>query len=492
MGCGHDDAVDMLLSALGMIGCVLALALFLLWRGWGGWPKNARLLCRKCEYLLEGLERPKVCPECGADLTRRRAIRVGERRKRKRVLFFGVSSLIIALMLGGVLFSIARNARINWNRAKPVWMLQREALNAAPAVIAGMGVMGSPALDELAYRARNDLLTVSQLRSLAAIGLERQADLTTPFEMSWAWIIEAAWIRSVLTEQQKSQYLRQAHAGFPHVLTASRFREGGTWRLQISCLELRMPGGSGMLSVGTGATGLFARVTIRDQAGSVVADMDLDLPPPGAFGKTIDLTPSLQPGVHTLTIDCAAGLRWFDPNGDGTYTRREVSPIAEWSASSQHTVEVVPPDGALVDVKPDESMRAAIIGALTIDMVAPLVTLSTGMVPGGGIVAIDRAPSAVAFDVFGRSGEIEHRIGSLVCGEGNTSFSRVHPHPAPLFPGVNSVDIILRTNASLAEKWLTITEIWDGEIVIPNVPVPPARPTPDLPLGAVMPAATQP
>ena len=42
---------------------LLLLAGFLIRQGLYGWPKNAVLLCRRCEYLLQGLERPSVCPE---------------------------------------------------------------------------------------------------------------------------------------------------------------------------------------------------------------------------------------------------------------------------------------------------------------------------------------------------------------------------------------------------------------------------------------------
>jgi hypothetical protein len=54
-----------------------SLGLILLIIGLRGWRIDDHPWCRKCRYDLSGLDEPAACPECGADLARRRAVRIG-------------------------------------------------------------------------------------------------------------------------------------------------------------------------------------------------------------------------------------------------------------------------------------------------------------------------------------------------------------------------------------------------------------------------------
>src|SRR5687767_4520640 len=52
--------------------------------------------CRKCDYIIAGLETPR-CPECGADLSAKGAIVYGERRMRPGRFGLGLLLVLIAL-----------------------------------------------------------------------------------------------------------------------------------------------------------------------------------------------------------------------------------------------------------------------------------------------------------------------------------------------------------------------------------------------------------
>src|SRR5689334_12540472 len=58
-------------------------------------------ICRKCEYDLFGRElEGGQCPECGVMLNARSVIRVGQRRKRKRLLSLGLVVMLASVLIG--------------------------------------------------------------------------------------------------------------------------------------------------------------------------------------------------------------------------------------------------------------------------------------------------------------------------------------------------------------------------------------------------------
>src|SRR3954452_20405965 len=76
-------------------------------------------LCRRCGFDLFGKPAEStVCSECGADLGRRRAMRVGQRESRAGLLRMAWPALAISVVWSGLLgWDAAR--RTDWNRHKP-------------------------------------------------------------------------------------------------------------------------------------------------------------------------------------------------------------------------------------------------------------------------------------------------------------------------------------------------------------------------------------
>lgn len=84
--------------------CLLAGAVFMLWRGVRGEPTDNLPRCRRCLYNVGGRpNRPLRCPECGANLQRLGSIRLGARRPHRARITTGVALLLAALSPAGVL-----------------------------------------------------------------------------------------------------------------------------------------------------------------------------------------------------------------------------------------------------------------------------------------------------------------------------------------------------------------------------------------------------
>lgn len=488
----HAGVVDIIVSAFGVFGCVLALAVFFLERGWRGWPKNRRPLCRRCGYLLEGHANPQICPECGSDLARRRAIRIGERRKRKTLLVIGALLLALLAVMCAEVAPIVR--RIRWINIEPVWMLRREALNATRSSPATAPIAtNSPALTELLRRAARGLLSADQLRRLAVDALDIQGDQQRTWQNGWGELIEKACSADLLDDQQIHRMVKQAYALAPSVASAPRVHAGSPLKINATAAPFRMPFGISRNGLELTAT---MKVTVRWPDGQVVFRSDPDpAPGPGrtfsgpsgsgnyaatVSSRAVEVPLTAPPGRYAATVECDLSVGWFARRFDGAMgaeseTLRQVT-------TSQIQFEVVASDEPLVKRVADESRRQAITSAIRFDFMNAMTTRA-GFIPPGTAILVEQPPMAVAFDIFARSGGHEERLGSLVGLANARGMTQLRVLPGALFPQAKNIDLIFRTNPALAEKWLTITEVWDGEIVIPNVPIAPV-PTSTRPAAA--------
>jgi hypothetical protein len=116
-----------LIAALAILTCV---GLALLVAGWRGRRINDHPICRKCRFDLVGAaDDAERCPECGRDLTQRRAIRIGVRRRRWLLVAFGLVTTATSASVG-----VGSFAPIDWWALKPIWVLKIEAESSSPAL----------------------------------------------------------------------------------------------------------------------------------------------------------------------------------------------------------------------------------------------------------------------------------------------------------------------------------------------------------------------
>jgi hypothetical protein len=108
-------------------GLLLLVGLVLFIVAWRGRRIDDHPLCRRCGFDLLGLpEDSEKCSECGVNLNRHRAIRIGNHQRRWGWLF--LASFVI-LENGSWLSVQARSSlqSVNWNDHKPIWLLLRES-----------------------------------------------------------------------------------------------------------------------------------------------------------------------------------------------------------------------------------------------------------------------------------------------------------------------------------------------------------------------------
>jgi hypothetical protein len=84
------------------------------------WRRGRQAVCRACGFHLAGLRTPSACPECGRDLSRRRAIASGDRRGWPKAIAVGLTGLAV-ISLG---YAMIDNPATD--RRKPLWMLEVE------------------------------------------------------------------------------------------------------------------------------------------------------------------------------------------------------------------------------------------------------------------------------------------------------------------------------------------------------------------------------
>src|SRR6476646_10396854 len=88
-----------------LVACT-AFGFLLIYRGWRGRRIDSHPLCRKCGYDLVGQPADVgqcVCPECGADLARRRAVKMGHRARHRGQVVVGAALLAPCLLVFGFL-----------------------------------------------------------------------------------------------------------------------------------------------------------------------------------------------------------------------------------------------------------------------------------------------------------------------------------------------------------------------------------------------------
>ena len=192
--------------APGVVPAVLtavAAALVLAW-AWHGRQVDEHPMCRRCGFSLLGRTKLMLpeCPECGSDLGRRGAVRVGRRRRRRPVI--ALSLLVIALSTAWVAISSTSQAQgFDWAAHKPLAWVLSDASGTDPR-------SRDAALSELARRVRDGELSPAKEEALVEQALALQADLSRPWSAGWGEIVEAAQALGRLDASDWARYQAQS------------------------------------------------------------------------------------------------------------------------------------------------------------------------------------------------------------------------------------------------------------------------------------------
>lgn len=443
----------------------LFLGVTLLILGLRGRRTDDHPLCRACRFDLVGLP-PEAgrCPECGADVSTPGSRRTDHRRRLGSVIALAAVALLAGIGLGGVAgWSWA--ARFNWNTIKPVWWLKSESASPNRATAAG-------ALAELADRLGKGRLGTGDASVLVARGLDLQADPDRAWIAEWGDLIDAAHRRDLLSREQVRAYARNAVE--PRVALRARVRRGEPCAIEVRFDRARAgragQGPSVMLGLELVSAEIAGRALTAARFGARVG-----ISAGGSSVMSNQITIDAEPGQHVLRT--VWSYRALDV-ADGA------TPILDpWELTAETPITVVPADGVLILLVKDESLRRDIENAIR----APPIEVRRA---SGGArtfyhqLSITNLPADIAFDILWRAGGREWPMAAMALkGQAGSQTGFAYGGDAPgLEPGTGAVDIVLRPSIEAAARTTDILDVWDGEIVMKDVPI--EWPKPDAPAPA--------
>ena len=482
----------------------VALTLF----GLRGRRADAHPLCRRCGFDLTGNPDAQICTECGADLTRPRAIKVGHRSRRVGPLVAGLALLVPCVLLSViVVYVVVRGVDVQ--TYKPAWLLVRNLRSSDVKVI-------DAAVAELGRRGKSGSL--GDANTLAGVDalLDVQRDAARPWNPRWGDWIESQQAAGVVGSERTARYYRQVVV--PTLRVRPHVRRGDP---MPAAIEFVRRGGSRLYPVYADWRGAEFRVggvdvvraAASDQTplpdGSKPFDAFLGgadyVPPPrnnreaaGRFAgphlvlvsngpEWLPRTPgeataTLPAGPHQVRLRLSMSLQ--PAVRGGAFLSDAEAQSWAWDADRVDydlaaTVVIEDADAPQWRVKDDAAARAAMAAAVSVSTVhrqswgdgryqvqvyvSKLPLLSNWDVqlrPAAG-----DAGEAVAADLHGGLGFV---AGASLLG--NCSFARL---PSP---GAMRVDVVLLPRADALLTRVDPPETYGGPLVILNVPVAPSGP----------------
>jgi hypothetical protein len=415
-------------------------------RGWRGARIDDHPICTRCGFDLVGLP-PGVtlCSECGSDLTKPRTTRVGNRRRRRTMLTAGIMFVLLATVGLSILGTSAAR-QINWYHVKPVWWLKLDANDPSRA---------SKALEELRLRLLAGRLSVSQIAGLADVGLAHQADTKQTWQPAWGTLIELAREKGKLDDARWRKYVEQAFVS-PQLVVRTEVRRGEDvptmlifpawrcgWQHGFEIGNDFQPSGKVIAAKSWPKSNFEFPVNGNGWASSMRASVDKNREAAASDGE------------QEISISGAIAIHDADAPGKPLITTRPIDVHGRWTLvpADKETVKIIR-DPAAAD-----AMRKAIrVQAMKQDA-AGVCTLM--------VVFASSLPHPVAFEVSLRAQGREWKMSDV------NAASAVHYGCAGSAPELKAdhADVVLRSSLRVARETLSLTSIWDGEIVIPNVAI---------------------
>lgn len=475
-----------------VIACLLA-GVALAAIGLRGRRVDDHRLCRRCGFDLSGTPDAVICNECGADLAARRAIRVGHRRRRGRVLAAGAALLAPALLVGGVMvWGWASGA--NWQRLKPAWWLVADLRDADLTDRRAAAV-------ELSRRHGDDDLSESTVDSAIAAILDWQNDRALAWDPAAGVFVEQARLDGKVGDDAWTRYARQ---GFSLSLAVRPvIRQGEPLPVRIE-RDLRLGGPSltwvlyaeqAEFSVGPYREGERARES-GDMYGGLTGGIRVSGTTSAStlagYDQVAGFTASLPPGKHRVRARLRA---WVQEGDSSKFYSAPTEPPDTFLWSGELTLDddlIVRPADAPADLfAPDDAdvdaaMRTAVAVSAAMPSAyatplelnvrladsAPLPYLfSVEIQPAGGgeAVQFERGPSTMRDTLpDGTPAKVLDYL-MVVDGQESALTTRAsQPATRPSYP--NGVDVVLRPSEAAVLR-STGGRPWGGTLVFRNVPV---------------------
>lgn len=427
--------------SVGILGVVVGLIVVLI--GWRGRRVGDHPYCRRCGFDLHGkADSTTLCPECGADTTGSRAVVVGQRHARRRVVAAGLTVVLLAGVPTGLVIA-DRATSFTWLQYRPFGWVLADALQ-------HLGTLNEPNAGELHRRYIAGSLSASQTRQLVQAALQAQGDRTQLWSNVWRDLLELLLRHGHLSPAEVEQYLSQSFAVSAQIKPT--LRRGRPARLVIHSWGDRLAAGTAVhweqriTAVRLGDVEVLPAGTFGSNGGQPAdyfnrgATLDLVVPDGGTSDPTIRLITSVEYRFTPTTISPV------------TYTV---------SRTVDLPVRLVNGDDPADTFAADPAQRLAMRGAIR----------AARIVRRGDVTVIqmevEDAPVALAMLACVRMGDSEYPVGAFRVAAGTQTDSVfVERAGLPPIPRGPATDIVLRPSAEAADTALTLDTYWGEPISI--------------------------
>ena len=414
-------------------------------------------VCRRCDFDLFGLPDDQArCPECGGELHARGAVVRGHRVGRPAMVFTGCALLFTCLPLAAIATQEAR--RVNWQPLKPVAWLALEARGGDKA-----------AWTELTRRVRLNTID-TEITQLVANALAWQKDTSRTWVPEIGDFVEAAREGQMLSDIDWQTYARQAPQ--PSLRWRGQVRKGDDL--------------VGEVVFGGARAGSTSKLSIRIEKPIDTKD-PLVIPPrtdrssgysqhslSGGGGSTTGVYLRLDPnrteaaplGKRTTTIQFTAEVR---DEWDAK------TPVLEWTQDFSADWELVVRDAQTVEVVPDDSLEVR----HAMEQAVKVKEIEVEKRPQGSRgesidldLSIGTLPVPLSHDVFFRAPDgREWKVTSITASRPTQYGTGGYVRDKDGRFDANRVDVILRPSPAAAQRTVDIVRMWNGQIVVKDLPV---------------------
>jgi len=448
--------------------------------------------CRRCGYDVRGIDatqgEQRTCPECGADLSAKGAVRFAERQRSRGRIIIGIALIVLVLVLPVLLVVSLRVVGVVGLGGGGVGPNAVRSMNTAGVIgtLTANNMIDSPwAWQELERRMQAGNLTQAEAEQaidqlIKWLKAERAKGNTGP--LHWADSFIASARASNLLSQAKYVELAKAYYGPPEVIAHPRIRAG-----QPLHFEVRIAGNTWDLGQ---SEAIGALREVRDEGGQVLRtiatryqrqpdDAHADHLSTRHVHDPIDglvLDAATEPGKRKLSFVIDVGAM---PNGtplvgmDGTVGQKQKwqNSTTTWTDTVTHELTVVGEDETALDLVSDASMRQAIRSSLRIAK-AYVYPTSRGVEVK---VDFDRQapepPVPFCFEIHATIDGTDHNLGWTARHENGSISAHRGARLKELPPDVRSIDLRLEIATEQAEQRPVLHRIWGEPIVFEDVPL---------------------
>ncbi|MFT3685552.1 MAG: hypothetical protein QM783_11590 [Phycisphaerales bacterium] len=488
-----------------LLGVFLAgILLFVLGRR--GRRLNSHPQCKWCGFDLQGVYPESVtCPECGAGLKRKGAVRMGVRNRMPLVMALGV---VVALLPLAPLFTVLYAAFTGTNLAKytPTGVLLWQTKVASPA-------LNKQIAEELIDRLIKKQLDKTQAKAVGDRVLDIQGDRNAQWDDVWGDVIERLNLNGDLSKEQQARFRKQSA-----VLTLRAravVRAGDTLPISVKLASNRIGANSQLLAVAMldsakiGDTSLKKPSAITStvfRGGAMPAssvyfylygpklNAGWTMSQPQEQVVTINVPRATEPGTFTLnaTLRCIvsdAQSGWGntrskagDPDASDFTITQQITVLAPDAEPVKLTTPTPEAEKELTELLKQTNLQANVSASQSFIPLLSPVSVSRSI---SGQLTVDKPKTPFAFDVFVRLRDKEYSIGQIAsapaaqrqggywggyAGNGQLSYYLAAELPT-LQRSDKAIDLIFRPSTKAALRTADLVEIYGKEIVFKDFPL---------------------